>query len=211
MDDKKIDPEIVRMPVSAAGMRIGLFGGSFNPPHEGHRLVTLQVMRRLELDAVWWMVSPGNPLKDNRALPSLEDRVRAAQAFVRHPRVHVTGLEAQLGFHYSYQTLKHLKAVLPDRRLVWILGSDNLIGFERWERWREIASLVPMAVYARPGSTRQALVSRAGQALSHYRIDEQDAALLPLLAPPAWVYLHGLMSGLSSSAIRQNNGPQGQK
>ena len=193
-----------RLPISAPGMRIGLFGGSFNPPHEGHRLVSLQVMRRLQLDAVWWLVSPGNPLKDNRTLPAAADRVKKARDFVVHPRVHVTGFEARMGFHFTYQTLDFLTSALPDRRFVWIMGADSLAGFHDWEHWDRIARMVPMAVYVRPGSSRRALVSQAGQALGRFRVPERDAAALPYRDPPAWVFLHGLLSGLSSSAIRES-------
>jgi nicotinate-nucleotide adenylyltransferase len=195
-------PGITDLPPSAPGMRIGLFGGSFNPPHEGHSLVSRQVMKRLGLDAVWWLVSPGNPLKDQTNLAPLADRVLAARKMIDGPNVHVTGFEALHGFRYTYDTLKYLRRMLPGRRLVWIMGADNLAGFHHWERWREIAGLVPMAVYVRPGSSRRAPHSPAATALARYRIDETDARLLPGMDAPAWVYLHGLMSGLSSSAIR---------
>ncbi len=194
--------EITGLPLSAPGMRIGLFGGSFNPPHAGHCLVTRQVMKRLELDAVWWLVSPGNPLKNNARLPPLADRVRAARALVNPQHVHVTGFEAAYGFRYTFDTLSHLKTRLCDRRLVWIMGADNLASFHRWEHWREIAELMPLAIYVRPGNTRRAMHSPAAQALARYRFDETDAALLPTETAPAWVYLNGVMSGLSSSAIR---------
>jgi len=190
------------MPPSAAGMRIGLFGGSFNPPHDGHRLVSHQALKRLALDAVWWLVTPGNPLKDNARLEPLSARVAAARAMVDHPRVRVTGFEAALGFTYSYQTIAFLRQALPDRRFVWIMGADNLVGLHRWERWRELAGLVPMAVYVRPGSSRRAPFSRAASALARYRIEESDAPALAGMRPPAWVYLNGIMSGLSSSALR---------
>jgi len=183
-------------------MRIGLFGGSFNPPHEGHRLVSRQVLKRLDLDAVWWLVSPGNPLKDQSDLAPLDRRIAAARALIDLPNVHVTGFEADHGFRYSYQTLAYLKRRLPDRRLVWIMGADNMAGFHLWENWRQIARLVPLAIYVRPGSSRRATVSPAATALARYRLDETDATLLPDCDPPAWVYLHGIMSELSSSAIR---------
>jgi nicotinate-nucleotide adenylyltransferase len=183
-------------------MRIALFGGSFNPPHAGHILVAEQALRRLRLDAVWLLVSPGNPLKDNAGLAPLADRVQDARAKIGDPRIRVTAYEAERGFRYSFHTLIHLKRRLPHRRLVWLMGADNLVGFHRWERWREIAGLMPIAVYDRPGSTRLAPASRAATALSRYRLDETDAPLLALMRPPAWVHLHGLLSPLSSSAIR---------
>jgi nicotinate-nucleotide adenylyltransferase len=183
-------------------MRIGLFGGSFNPPHEGHRLVALQALKRLQLDAVWFLVSPGNPLKDHADLAPLEERVTRAREMFRHPRIRVTGFEAAHGFTYTYETLKFLKAARPGVRFVWIMGADNLSQLHRWERWRAIAGLMPMAIYVRPGSVRRAPISPAATALARYRIDESDARLLADLDPPAWVYLHGMMSPLSSTVLR---------
>jgi nicotinate-nucleotide adenylyltransferase len=185
-------------------MRIGLFGGSFNPVHAGHQLVVLEAMRRLALDSVWVLVTPGNPLKDKRELAPLEQRVEAARAVFAHPQIRVSGFEAAHGFTYSWQTLQFLTQSLPDRHFVWIMGADNLAGFHRWERWRDIAAMVPMAIYVRPGSTRLAPLSRAGATLAPWRIREEDAQMLPLLQAPAWVYLHGQQSSLSSSAIRAN-------
>lgn len=199
------------LPPSGAGMRIGLFGGSFNPIHEGHRLVVEETMRRLQLDAIWVMVTPGNPLKNHAELAPLADRVAAARRLLDHPRIRVTGFEAAYGFTYSWQTIRFLTASMPDRHFVWIMGADNLVDFHRWERWQDIAAMVPMAVYVRPGSSRRAPVSRAAGALAQWRIDEEDAPRLALLPPPAWVYLHGRQSTLSSSAIRarrQHGGPK---
>jgi len=183
-------------------MRIGLFGGSFNPPHEGHLLVSRQVLKRLGLDAVWWLVTPGNPLKDKSQLAPLANRVAAARKLVERPNVHVTGFEAAHGFRYTYDTLHYLKRTLPGRKLVWIMGADNFATFHHWERWRDIANLMPLAIYVRPGSARQAPFGKAAINLAKYRLDESDACLLPDQPAPAWTYLHGFMSGLSSSSIR---------
>jgi nicotinate-nucleotide adenylyltransferase len=183
-------------------MRIGLFGGSFNPAHEGHRLVAEQCLHKLELDAVWVLVSPGNPLKDHSELAPLADRVEGARKIMATSQIKVTGFEAAHGFCYSYDTIRYLTSALPDRRFVWIMGADNLASFHNWERWRDISALLPIAIYVRPGSSRLAPSSRAASALAPYRIDETDAGALASYAPPAWVYLHGLMSPLSSSAIR---------
>lgn len=195
-------PGITTLPTSAAGMRIGLFGGSFNPIHDGHILVMEETIRRLELDALWVLVTPGNPLKNNSGLPSLADRVRAARAGITNPRIRVTGFEAEKGFVYTWQTIRHLTSSLPDRRFVWIMGADSLADFHRWARWRDIAQMIPMAVYARPGSSRRALASRAAAYLDHAQLDEASSRLLPYAKPPAWIYLQGRQSTLSSSAIR---------
>jgi len=193
---------ITELPPSGAGMRIGLFGGSFNPIHEGHRLVVEETLRRLGLDMLWVLVTPGNPLKNHGELAPLTDRVEAARHLLDHPKVRVTGFEAAQGFTYSWQTIRFLTRTMPDRRFVWIMGADNLVDFNRWERWREIAAMVPMAVYVRPGSSRRAPVSMAASYLARWRVDEDDAPRLASLPPPAWVYLHGRQSPLSSSAIR---------
>jgi nicotinate-nucleotide adenylyltransferase len=160
-------------------------------------------MKRLGLNAVWLLVSPGNPLKDHSDLAPLAERVTEARALMQHPAIRVTGFEAAHGFTYTFETLSFLKASFPGVRFVWIMGADNLSQLDRWERWREIVRLMPMAIYVRPGSTRLAPVSKAATMLARYRIDESDARRLPLLDPPAWVYLHGLMSPLSSSQLRQ--------
>lgn len=187
-------------------MRIGLFGGSFNPAHDGHCLVSRESLKRLGLDAIWWLVTPGNPLKDKTELAPLAERVETARRLVDHPSVKVTGFEAAQGFTYTHQTLDFLSRTLPGRRFVWIMGADSLASFHRWERWEDIFALMPIAVYVRPGSTRRAPFSKAAQRFAQYRIDETDALLLPGTEGPAWVFLHGLMSGLSSTALRQSNG-----
>lgn len=195
-------PGITELPVAAPGMRIGLFGGSFNPAHEGHKLVALQCLRRLGLDALWLLVSPGNPLKDHSELASLEQRVKLARNLMDHPRISVTGFEAAHGFRYSFDTLRFLKKGRPQTRFVWIMGADNLRRFHEWERWQEIAAMLPMAIYARPGSTLRATFSRAAVALRAFRIPEAEAETIAVRQPPAWVYLHGMTSRLSSTAIR---------
>jgi nicotinate-nucleotide adenylyltransferase len=192
----------LHLPHSAPGMRIGLFGGSFNPPHEGHRLVSRQALKRLGLDAIWWLVSPGNPLKDHSELAPLNERIEAAKQLVDHPDVRITGFEAQHGFRYTFDTLEYLTSTLKDRKFVWIMGADNLVGFHKWERWREIANMMPMAIYVRPGNSRRAPFSKAATLLKPYRFDESDAHCLADQNAPVWVYLNGIMSDQSSTKIR---------
>ena len=196
-------PGITNLPPSASNMAIGLFGGSFNPPHPGHQLVSRQALKRLGLDAVWWLVTPGNPLKSHSNLAPLTDRVLAARDLITHPRVSATGFEAEHGFRYTFDTIQHLRKTLPDRRFVWIMGADSFSQFHLWERWRDIANLIPLAIYVRPGASNKALSSPAAHALSPFRIDEMDAKLLPNAKAPTWIYLNGLVSGHSSTAIRQ--------
>ena len=183
-------------------MRVGLFGGSFNPAHEGHLLVARQCLKRLGLDAVWLLVSPGNPLKDHSELEPLAKRVRDTRALMSDPRIEVTGFEAAHGFSYSFDTLRYLRQSFPGTRFVWIMGADNLRQFHEWERWRDIANLMPMAVYARPGSTLRATFSTAATALKAFRVPEDEAETIADQDPPAWVYLHGMTSRQSSGAIR---------
>ncbi|MHB2169505.1 nicotinate-nucleotide adenylyltransferase [Alsobacter sp. R-9] len=190
------------LPPHGRGLRIGLLGGSFNPPHEGHLLLSRTALRRLRLDAVWWLVTPGNPLKDNAGLPSLAARMEAARRLATDRRIVVTGFEAAIGTRYTFDTVRYLTRRCPGVRFVWLMGADNLASFHRWQRWRGIARLVPIAVIDRPGTTLRATRSRAAALLARDRVDETDAALLPLLPPPAWVFLHGPRSTLSSTALR---------
>jgi nicotinate-nucleotide adenylyltransferase len=190
-------------PPHARGMRIGLFGGSFDPPHVGHRLASLIALKRLGLDRVWWLVTPGNPLKDTQRLPPIAARLQAARATADDPRIVVTALEAALGSRHTFQTISSLVARCPGVHFVWIMGADNLAGFHRWRRWAEIAALVPMAVIDRPGSSAYAMSTRLGARLAARRVDEARSKQLPLLRPPAFVFLHGLSCEASSTQMRR--------
>jgi nicotinate-nucleotide adenylyltransferase len=191
------------IPPHTPGLRIGLYGGSFNPPHAGHRHATLLAMKRLRLDRVWWLVTPGNPLKELSGLAPLPERMDGARRIARHPRIAVTGFEAKIGARYTLDTLEYLTARAPAARFVWIMGADNLAQFSRWRGWRRIAELMPFAVVDRPSWTLRATRSKAALALAPFRIDESDASVLADLAPPAWVFLHGPRSPLSSTVLRQ--------
>ena len=195
------------LPLHPPGLRIGLYGGSFNPPHPGPRPVTLLALKRLKLDRVWWIVTPGNPLKELSGLAPLPERMAAARAIARHPRIEVSGVEADIGARYTLDTLEYLVSRAPAVRFVWIMGADNLAQFSRWRGWRRIAELMPFAVVDRPGWTLRATHSKAALALAPFRIDETDAPVLPSLPPPAWVFLHGPRSALSSTVLRQQRQP----
>lgn len=198
----------IPLPPHAPGLRIGLFGGSFNPPHEGHLLVARTALRRLKLDRVWWLVTPGNPLKDVSGLPSQAERMEACRAMIGHdPRIVVSGLEAAIGTRYTQETLAFLQARCPNVKFVWLMGADNLASFHRWQKWRDIALNVPVAVIDRPGSTLRAVASPAARAFATARIAERDAGRLALMPAPAWVFLHGRRSDLSSTRLRAAHKP----
>jgi nicotinate-nucleotide adenylyltransferase len=199
---------IPRLPPFAPGMRIGLLGGSFNPPHEGHALVTRLAQTRLRLDRVWWLVTPGNPLKSTDGLATLDERVEAARRLVAGPRVAVTDIEAQVGARFTYDTLSWLKRRAPGVHFVWIMGADNLRQFHLWRHWRSIADLVPIVVVDRPGSTLKAIPSEAGAALAPWRVPERDAKRFPTMRPPALLFLHGRRSWASSTALRDEEGKE---
>jgi len=187
------------------GLVIGLYGGSFNPPHDGHVRVSELALKRLHLDALWWLVTPGNPLKESAGLPPLETRITQAKALLHDPRIVVTGIEALLGTRFTLDTIKALKTKNPGVRFVWIMGADNLASFHRWRNWRLLASLVPIAVIDRPGASLRACHSPAALALGSFRRRAEEAPRLAGKKPPAWVYLHGLKSTLSSTSLRRNS------
>lgn len=193
---------LARLPRAAPGMRIGLYGGSFNPAHAGHRHVSLMALKRLRLDRVWWIVTPGNPLKDTGELASTAFRAAEARKVAADPRIDVTVFEEAIGARYTIDTLAYLKRRHPGVRFVWIMGADNLAGFHRWRGWRAIARLMPIAVIDRPGFTLKALRSRAATAFAFARRPEAEAPALSSNPPPAWIFLHGPRSFLSSTALR---------
>ncbi|WP_291845192.1 nicotinate-nucleotide adenylyltransferase [Maricaulis sp.] len=183
------------------GMRIGLFGGSFDPPHAGHLHVARTALRRLGLDQVWWLVSPQNPLKAQPA-GDFERRFRAVQELADRPGMHVSDIETRLGTTRTIDLLHHFKTRHPGVHFVWLMGADNLASIHHWAHWPEIFQTVPVAVIARPQDAVRARLSRAACQFATSRIRESEAASLPLQSAPAWTYLTERLHSHSSTALR---------
>lgn len=193
----------VRVPPATRGQRIGLLGGSFNPPHAAHRMISQIALRRLGLDAVWWIVSPGNPLKSRQDEAALSQRVALAEAMASDARIRVTDFEAGLPTPYTASTLAFLRGRRPGVHFVWLMGADNLAGFHRWRNWRSIFRTMPITVIDRPGWHLKALASPAARTFAAARLPEAQAPLLPRAKAPAWCFLSGPLSDLSSTALRR--------
>ncbi len=186
-------------PVAVRGMVIGLLGGSFDPAHEGHVHITREALKRLGLDQVWWLVSPGNPLKARQPAP-LVDRLARAKAVMRHPRVKVTALEATLGTRATADTIDRLRRLYPGVTFVWLMGADNLVQFHKWERWRDILRSVAVGVLARPGAGVRARLSVAARAFRVHQVARGET--LRGHTPPVWAFVNLPMNAASSTAIR---------
>ncbi|WP_345096870.1 nicotinate-nucleotide adenylyltransferase [Bartonella acomydis] len=181
---------------------VGLFGGSFNPPHAGHLLVAKIAIRRLRLDQLWWMVTPGNPLKDCTKLASLEERMHLSVGLVDHPKIRVTGFEQAIGSKVSVDTISYILAHCPGVRFVWVIGADSFVTIHHWYRWHNIISMLPIAVVDRPFVHMPALSSPMAHIYRSFRLDERESVRLPFIKPPAWTYLHGPLSFQSSTDLR---------
>jgi len=183
------------------GMRVGLYGGSFNPAHEGHAHVARTAQVRLGLDRVIWLASPQNPLKTSRPA-STRERAAAVRQLADGPATIVSDLERRLGATYTIDVIHILQARYPGVKFVWLMGGDNLASFHRWKGWADIMRTVPVAVVARPGFTLKALLSVAAQRFSSARRPAAQAKMLADLRPPAWVYLPAPLHFASSTALR---------
>jgi nicotinate-nucleotide adenylyltransferase len=177
--------------------RIGLLGGSFNPAHDGHRHVSLEALKRLGLDEVWWLVSPQNPLKTDDGMEPLASRVARARQLAHHPRIKVEAPELLLGTRYTLDTVRALKRLYPRAHFVWLMGADILPQLERWLGWRELFQEIAIAAFARPGWSYAALQSAAPRAFARYRLDAGQARRLATCGTPAWCFIPA-----GSTAIR---------
>lgn len=191
------------VPTARRRIRIGLLGGSFNPAHAGHLYVSLVALRRLGLDEVWWLVSPQNPLKPERGMAPIDERMRLARAAARDRRIRVTDIEARLGTRFSIDTVRALRRRHRGTRFVWLIGADNLAQMPRWRRWETLFRLVPIAVFARKPYSLWALSGPAARRFARWRLPEGAACTLAGHRPPAWVFLHVRDHPASATAIRE--------
>lgn len=194
-------PFMLRLPSTTDGLRIGLLGGSFDPPHTGHLHISRWALRAIGLDKIWWLVSPGNPLKPNGPA-DLDRRVAACRSMIRDRRIVVSDIERHLGSPYTADTLAHLQHRAPGARFVWMMGADNLAEFHLWRNWRWIADSFDIAVFARPGQQVRAGLSPAARVYANRRLPPEAAGLLGRGAPGRWALLPGPMSDRSSTEIR---------
>lgn len=184
------------------GRTIGLLGGSFNPAHEGHRHISLQAIKSLGLDAVWWMVSPQNPLKGTRDMAPLDTRLEKARAVAKHPKIHVTDIERQMGTQYTLDTIRALKTRFPRTTFIWLMGADNLATFHRWKNWQEIFKALPVCVLDRPPRHGALRNCPAAVAFRPYLITQSKSMGLKRMKPPAWVVVRMPLNDMSATAIR---------
>ena len=189
------------LPKAYPGQVIGLLGGSFDPAHDGHVHITREAMRRFGLTHVWWLVSPGNPLKARQPAP-MADRIRRARQEMQHPRVVVTDIESRLGTRYTAETLNRLVQLYPATRFVWLMGADNLVQFDQWQDWHWIMENIPVGVLARPGDRISARTSRAAQHYRRFRLAASASILLGRSDAPCWCFVNVPMVSLSSTALR---------
>ncbi|HHS89477.1 MAG TPA: nicotinate-nucleotide adenylyltransferase [Rhodobacteraceae bacterium] len=191
------------LPFVQAGQTVGLLGGSFDPAHEGHAHITREALKRFRLDQVWWLVSPGNPLKERGPAP-IRQRMAAARNVMQHPRVFITDFEVRVGTQYTAETLAELKARRPAVRFTWLMGADNLAQFHLWQDWTWIMENVPVGVLARPGDRIAARTSPAASRYDRFRLRGRASALLARSDPPAWCFINLPMNAMSSTRIRES-------
>ncbi|WP_460274238.1 nicotinate-nucleotide adenylyltransferase [Celeribacter sp. ULVN23_4] len=193
------------LPYARPGQVIGLLGGSFDPAHEGHVHITKMALKRFGLDRVWWLVSPGNPLKAEGPA-SMDKRLARARAVMQHPRVKVTALEAYTGTRYTAATLKAIRGLYPGVTFVWLMGGDNMAQFHLWQDWKGIMETTPVGVIARPGTRGAARNSVAAQSFAHAKLSPKASRLLGRGPVPRWCFINVPMSDASSTEIRAQGG-----
>ncbi len=177
-------------------------GGSFNPAHDGHRHLSLEALRRLGLDAVWWLASPQNPLKAASGMAPLAERMNSAREVAAHPRILVSDLEIRLGTRFTADTLAALTRRFPRTRFVWLMGADNLVELPKWRNWKQIFHLAPIAIFDRPPYSQRALSGTAASHFAQYRMGERQAGRLAEYRPPVWIFFHSRLHWASATKLR---------
>lgn len=188
--------------MATGGLRIGLLGGSFNPAHDGHRHLSLYAQTRLQLDQVWWLVSPQNPLKTARGMAPLRERLTHARLVARHPRIRVTDIETRLNSRYTVDTLAKLKRRFPRHRFVWLMGADNLHQLPDWKHWEQIMGAVPVAVFDRAPYSWNVLGQQAANRFRRFQWQQADGRALADANPPAWGFFRMKRHPMSATMIR---------
>ena len=188
-------------PLVLPGLTIGLLGGSFDPPHEGHVHISKMALKIFNLSKLWWLVSPGNPIKDKKP-SNISNRLLASKRIMEHPSVIITDIEEVLKTKFTFQTLIQIKKLYPGARFVWVMGADNLINFHHWKNWDWIMKNIPIGVMARPRDQIKAGLSPAATQFSKYRLPKEKSLLLPYLSPPVWTLVTGSMKNISSTKLR---------
>ena len=192
---------MVGRPLGLPGSTIGLLGGSFDPPHEGHVHITKQAMKAFNLSKIWWLVSPSNPLKERKP-QEISKRYEASRKIMQHPAVTITDIENRLGSQFTAETIHMLQRIYPGVKFVWLMGADNLVNFHKWDKWNWIVKNVPIGVLARPGEQIKAGLSPTATRYRRYRIPSEEAFGLSILTPPVWTLLIGPMRDISSTDLR---------
>lgn len=191
------------LPYAATGQAIGLLGGSFDPPHGGHVRITREALKRFGLDRIWWLVTPGNPMKTIPPAP-MRRRLAACRALMQHPKIEVTDLENRLKTRFTAETVHALRRLYPGVRFVWLMGADNLVQFHRWDHWCRIMENVPVGVLARPGDRLAACLSPAARAFRRHRLPASMARVIAGRDPPVWSFVDMPMSDASSTRLRRS-------
>ncbi len=202
MAAKKKSKQCIKLPHNE-GHRVGLLGGSFNPAHDGHRHISLEALKYLQLDEIWWLVSPQNPLKGIDDMAPLEMRLKEAKRVSRSSKIRVTDIEARLNTRFTVDTLAMLKKDFFNKRFVWLIGADNLLQMPKWREWESLFNGIPVAVFNRSSYSQKALAGTAAKKFAQYRINENVATELADRVPPAWVFLHTVPHPASASRIRR--------
>lgn len=185
------------------GMRVGLLGGSFNPAHEGHVHISLEAIKRLNLDSVWWLVSPKNPLKDAKELVPYENRLAGAEALTKgQPNIQVSNLEEQFSTNLTIDTLTALDRLCPNTQFIWLMGADNMVQFDQWVAWQDIVSLLPIAILDRPGYSTKALEGKFAKTYANLKVAVEHAKTLGQASRNGWVFLTNPQHPQSSTNIR---------